>query len=145
MSKTTVFSSMRQDLCRRLLNTSRLEDDTIFKEIVEDYIRVLSNSGHQFSFIKTAVLQAITKLKFMEERSKLPPDHAKYRPLYRDRLYKMNERLVTKRVQISTWFTREDVGDPWRQCWKTRIRKDQKKVSKNCVSPVSGSQRPLYS
>ena len=74
----------------------------------------------------------------MEERSKLPPDNKKYRPLYRDRMYKMNERLITKRVQMSTWFTGEDVGDPWRQCWKNRIRrKGEKRLSKECVSPVN--------
>ena len=123
LSKTTVFSSIRQDLCRRLLNTSRLEEDITFKKIVEEYIQVLSNSGHQFSFIKAAVLQAITRFKFMEERNRLPPDHPKYRPLYRDRQYKRNERLITKRVQMATWFTGEDLGDPWRQSWKSRIKR----------------------
>ena len=118
-----VFSSIRQDLCRRLLNTSRLEPIETFKKVVEDYVQVLSNSGHQFSFIKAAVLQAITKFKYMEERSNLSIDHPRYRPLYRGRSYKRNERLITKRVQLSTWFTGESLGDPWRQCWKSRIKR----------------------
>ena len=90
---------------------------------MENYIQILSNSGHQFSFIKAAVLQAITKFKFMEERNKLLPSDPKYRPLYRDRWYKKNERLITKRIQMSTWFTGEDLGDPWRKGWKSRIKR----------------------
>ena len=78
LSKTTIFSSIRQDLCRRLLNTSRLEEIEVFKEVVENYIQILVNSGHQFSFIKAAVLQALTRFKYMEERSRLLRTNPKY-------------------------------------------------------------------
>ena len=46
LAKQTVFSALRQDLCRRLLNTSRLEDDEIFvdwtwlRDISRDYLIV---------------------------------------------------------------------------------------------------------
>ena len=121
LPKSTVFSSLRQDLCRRLLNTSRLECEEVFKQVIEDYTQILINSGHQYSFVKAVVLQGITKYKYMVQRSEKKPTDPKYRPLYRPRIYQRNERLIVKRIQQSTWFKGDDLGDPWRQGWKKKI------------------------
>ena len=130
MSKTTIFSSIRQDLCRRLLNTSRLEEIEVFKEVVENYIQILVNSGHQFSFIKAAVLQALTRFKYMEERSRLLRTNPKYRPLYRSRMYNKHSRMILKRIQISTWFNGENLVDPWRHDWKEKSEKKSPRIRK---------------
>ena len=85
LSKSTVFSSLRQDLCRRLLNTSKLESGEVFNKVVEDYTQILINSGHQYSFVKAIILQGITRYKYMVSRSERMPTDPKYRPLYRPR------------------------------------------------------------
>ena len=121
LSKSTVFSSLRQDLCRRLLNTSKLESGEVFNKVVEDYTQILINSGHQYSFVKAIILQGITRYKYMVARSERMPTDPKYRPLYRPRTYQRNERLILKRIQQSTWFQDGDLGDPWRQGWKRKI------------------------
>ena len=61
LSKNTVFSSLRQDLVRRLLNTCVSEGMDQRLAVIEEYIQLLVNSGHRFSFIKSICLQAITK------------------------------------------------------------------------------------
>ena len=65
LSKNTVFSSLRQELIRRMLNCSLDLDWDERLMVIEDYIQVLVNSGHRFSFIKSITLQALTKYKFM--------------------------------------------------------------------------------
>ena len=127
LPKSTVFSSLRQDLCRRLLNTSRLESDEVFNKVIEDYTQILVNSGHQYSFVKAIILQGITRYKYMVARSERMPTDPKYRPLYRPRTYQKNERLILKRIQQSTWFRDGDLGDPWRQGWKKKISNNIKK------------------
>ena len=62
LSKGTVFSSLRQDLVRRLLNTSELEGIEQRLLIIDEYIQVLVNSGHRYAFIKSITLQAITNI-----------------------------------------------------------------------------------
>ena len=71
LSQQTIFSSLRQDLVRRLLNTSDHIDQHVKVDIVEQYIQSLVNSGHRYSFVKAIVLQALTRYEYMRERSSL--------------------------------------------------------------------------
>ena len=79
------------------MNTSNLESQEVFNKVIEDYIQILSNSGHQFSFVKAAVLQAVTRYNHTKKRSERDITDPKYRPLYRPRTYKKDERLILKR------------------------------------------------
>ena len=134
LAKQTVFSALRQDLCRRLLNTSRLEDDEIFVDVAERYIQRLVNSGHRFSFIKSIMLQGLTRYKYMVERDALPTDDPKYQPLYRSREYKREERMILKRIEKTTWYKGMDLGDQYRQEWKKRVKLRGQNIKNNVPS-----------
>ena len=77
LPKDTIFASLRQDLVRRMLNTMSVPWDERLV-IVEDFIQLLRNSGHSFTFIKAITLQALTKYQTMVERSKLDEGHKKF-------------------------------------------------------------------
>ena len=88
LPKQTIFSSLRQDLIRRLCSISchRREIDEI--KVVEDFIQCLSDSGHQYSFSKSVILQGLTRYTYMLERDGMDPEVKKrFNPLYRERLY----------------------------------------------------------
>ena len=51
-----IFSSLGQDLVRRLLNTSNKEGVEIKLSVIEDFTQLLVNSGHKFAFIKSIIL-----------------------------------------------------------------------------------------
>jgi len=91
--------------------------------IIEDFIQQMRNSGHKFQFIKSVVLQAITKHEYMLERDKLKPTSKRYCPMYRTRSHKQTERIMIKHVGALTWFTVENLDDPFKQGWKGRIRR----------------------
>ena len=123
LASETVFNSLRQEVTRRLLNTSL---DVAMEEkikIIEDYIQILVNSGHKFAFVKAAVLQGITRYLFMLSRSLLDKKDKKFMPLHRRKSFKRHERLLTKYVGQMVWFQEEGVGDPFRRGWKKWIRR----------------------
>ena len=122
LSKNTVFSSLRQDLVRRLLNTSEEEGKTTKLGIIEDFIQLLRNSGHQYAFIKSIILQAVTKYDYMVARSKKNTTDESFQPLYRARSFKEESRKILKYINYSLWYTKEDLGDPFRQRWKKFIK-----------------------
>ena len=131
LAKGTVHSALRQDMCRRLLNTSELEPPDTFVQVIENYIQKLRNSDHKYSFVKSVILQAITRYQYMVKRSKLLPDDPKFQPLYRSRQFNKVERLLVKRIEHMTWYSTLDLGDPWRQDWKTKIRRKGENVKNN--------------
>ena len=83
--------------------------------IIENFIQQMRNSGHKFQFIKSVVLQAVTKHEYMLERDRLEPSNKRYCPMYRTRSYKRTERIMIKRVGALTWFTTEKLDDPFKQ------------------------------
>ena len=50
-------------------NTSMDIDLDTRIEIIEEFIQILMNGGHKYSYIKAIVLQALTKYMYMVERS----------------------------------------------------------------------------
>ena len=139
LSKTTIFSSLRQDLCRRLLNTSVFENENIFFQVVSHFIQRMVNGGHKYSFIKSVVLQAITRHKYMQERDKRLPGDPKYQPLYRSKLYKRDERMILKRIEFCTWYKDNELGDPYRKGWKKYVRRKGGNIRNNLSSKYSSS------
>ena len=83
LSNACIFSSLRQDLVRRLVNSSFELGFKYRCDMVEDYIQLMVNSGHKFSFIKSIVLQALTRYTYMISRSELPLENKRYSPLHR--------------------------------------------------------------
>ena len=80
------------------------------------------NSKHEFTFIKSVILQGLTKFKFMEHRASLEPDHPRYMPLHRSVGHRQHERTLLKHVNKLTWFKKENLGDPFRNKWKDMIK-----------------------
>ena len=131
LSSNTIFSALRQDLCRRLLNTSPLEPETTFVQVVKDYLQRLINSGHRFSFVKAIILQGITRYKYLVDRDSRLPTDPKYLPLYRDKLFKRDERIILKRIDYCTWYGHQKLGDPHRNGWKKYVKRKGDNIKNN--------------
>ena len=137
LSQQTVFTSLRQDLVRRLLNISPHIDQEIRLEIIEGYIQSMVNSGHKLPFIKSIVLQGITRYLYMVERSTMQHDRPEYTPLYRARGFKSTERIMRKKVNRYMWYTEKDFKDPYRNVWKFRVRRRGDKVHKHWMNKLT--------
>ena len=134
LSKATIFSALRQDLIRRLLHTRRQTPWEERIKIIEDYTRLLANSGHKYSFSKSIILQAITKYEWMVERSLLEEKDRRYLPLYRNKGFDQPRRKILKYILPSVWYTDDNIKDPYRNQWKNNIkrsfdRKKEKRIS----------------
>ena len=130
LSSNTIFSSLRQEITRRMLNTSL---DIDLKErlyIIEEYIGDLRTSGHRYPYIKALTLQGITRYLYMLKRSNLQVSDPKYMPIHRPTEYRRVERLLSKYIEQMTWFQNNNLNDPfktrWRQ-WITRKRDRRRK------------------
>ena len=123
LSKNCTFSSLRQDLVRRFLNSDRTMGTEYRLQLVENYIQLLVNSDHKFAYIKAVVLQAITKYLYMQSRDSLPQDHKRYCPMHRLRSYKSQERKLMKYAVGVSWYTDDDFKDKYRNQWKNWIRR----------------------
>ena len=126
LSKSCVFSSLRQDLVRRLLNTNISLGIEFRLSLVEEYIQLLINSGHKFTFIKSIVLQALTKYTYMVSRSKLDQHDKRYAPLHRTRSYQADERKLLKYTEGAVWYKEYRLGDKYKDQWKNWVRKGSK-------------------
>ena len=100
--------------------------------MIEEFTQLLVNSGHKFTFIKSIILQAVTKYEYMLGRNRLDQSDARYQPLYRARTYDDMNRKILKYINISLLYTREDLGDPFRQKWKRFVKRksDRRQLNK---------------
>ena len=137
MSKLCVFSSLRQDLVRRLINTDYQEGVDYRIDIINTFIQLMVNSNHSFQYIKSVVLQGISKYLYMYQRSNLDQNNKRFCPLHRSRSYKNDMRKLIKYTDHARWYTTEKVGDLFKDCWKRWIKrkgfnnKRNKKLGKN--------------
>ena len=132
LAKNIIFSALRQELIRRMLNSSiELDWDERLK-IIGDFVQLLINSGHRYSFIKSVTLQAITRYKFMLRRDQLDPENKKYMPLYRPRSFQQLIRKVTKMTECMTWFRGGTSLDKYRNDWKFKLnlKRGRKRLSR---------------
>ena len=122
LSQDIVFSSLRQEVVRRLINTCNRVTDTERMELLEEFIQLMSNSGHKFTFMKSVLMQGITKFEFMLRRSKLAVEDKLHMPLHREKEFNREERILVKYVSMMLWYTGEKLGDPFRQLWRKNIK-----------------------
>ena len=121
LSRNCVFSSLRQDLVRRLL-TTRLECNLEARlEVVNKFIQLLVNSNHSFTYIKAIVLQGLTKFSWMVSRNNLSKNNKMYKPIHRLRGYKSEERKLSKYLNFGTWYNELKTGDKYDKIWKKNI------------------------
>ena len=122
LSQDIVFSSLRQEVIRRLSNTCERITQNEKIRLLEDFTQLMTNSGHKFTFIRSVLMQGITKFEYMVRRSKLDEENKMYLPLHRERDFRREERILTKYVSGMVWFTGEKLTDPYRQLWRKNIK-----------------------
>ena len=139
LSKSCVFSSLRQDLVRRLINTDYLEGINCRLEIINRFIQLMVNSGHKFQYLKSVVLQAISKYVYMIQRSNVEISNKIYCPLHRGRTYKQNHRKLLKYTNQAMWFSNDKPGDKFKDTWKWWIKR--KGSNKHKILNKNGSRK----
>ena len=128
LPKNIIFSSLRQDLIRRLCNCSEeVEIDERLK-IINNFIQLLVNSQHKYPFIKSVVLQALTKHKTMVARAALPQSNKRHMPLYRSRHFNWEQRTLLKCVEPGVWYKDLSLGDRYKNVWKGRVSKKPRMI-----------------
>ena len=139
LSHNCIFSSIRQDLVRRLTNVDYSMGKEKRVNIVENFIQLVVNSGHSFQYTKAVVLQALSKYVYMVGRDKLPIEDKHYLPLHRPRGYDRVRRNLSKYTQQATWYTGSDLKEKFNNGWKKwivskrdrRLRSALKNAAKN--------------
>ena len=58
----------------------------------------------------------------MSERAGYNKKNPAFQPLYRPPDHKAAERIMNKYVSAHIWYKQMDLGDPYRQMWKRRIK-----------------------
>ena len=111
LSRQTIFSSLRQDLIRRLSNMSNHFQLCDQIEVIENFIRSLVNSGHKYKFIRSIILQALTRMKFIKERASLEKENVRFKPMYRSKMYDFDTRCKLKCTNKTMWYSGKLVGD----------------------------------
>ena len=71
--------------------------------MLEEFIQLMSNSGHKFTFMKSVMLQGLTKFEFMVRRSKVSPEDKLFMPLHREKEFNRDERILVKYVSLMLW------------------------------------------
>ena len=94
LSKDIVFSSLRQEVNRRMSNTGLMVPWSVRLEVLENLIQLMLNSGHKYSFIKSVILQGLTKYEFMRRKSELNINNRRYMPINRPRDFRAKERIT---------------------------------------------------
>ena len=136
LSKSCMFSSLRQDLLRRLYNTDYDEGAQVRCGIIREYIQLMINSGHVYQYIKSVVLQALTKYVYVVYRSRLEKDHRMFSPLHRPKTFNGEKRKLIKYTTQALWYSNDRPGDKFRNVWKNWIvRKGRKKAGGNSSRP----------
>jgi len=121
LSRTCIFSSLRQDLVRRLSNTDLSLGPEVRLKLISQFIQLMVNSGHRFQFIKAVVLQALSKFVYMVERNALPSDNKKYSPLHRPVTFDSVRRKLCKYTEHATWYSAQYKKDIYTNGWKRWI------------------------
>ena len=91
LPRNIIFGSLRQEIVRRLQNTYSGMGLPVKLQVIEEMIQLMVNSKHKFAFIKSVVLQGLTKFKHMEQRAALPVNNHRYMPMHREVVYRRNE------------------------------------------------------
>ena len=65
LSKECVFSPLLQELLRRSLNSDINQNISVRIALIEKFTQLLVNSDHQFAYINSIIMQALTKYDYM--------------------------------------------------------------------------------
>ena len=133
LSTEVKCSSLEEEICRRLRNTSLDLDHSRRLEILEEACTNMKTSGHKDTFIRKVVYNGVKSFKNKVRMSNLPKDDPTYQPLHRSKGWRKNWRAKDKILKKKTWYLdKESKKD--NHSGASNTRKPQKGGNKNKVS-----------
>ena len=107
-SESNKFSSLSQEVVRRLLHTSRALPDSNRMENPEKFSQKLMNSGHKQSYVKEVIKSGIMKYDKKLKKSILPTDHKDYKRLHLGTHFNSVGRWKSKMMAKNDWYEDKD-------------------------------------
>jgi hypothetical protein len=103
-SESTKFSSLSQEIVRRMLHTSSRLPLSHGMENLEKFSQKMINSGHKQSYVKKVMISGILKFKRKLRKSLLPRTHKEYKPLHLGTKYNTLGRWKQKMLARNNWY-----------------------------------------
>ena len=103
-SESNKFSSLTQEVVRRLLHTSRSLPGSHGMENLERFSCKMINSGHKQHYVKKVVTAGIMKFKKKLNKSILSKTHKDYKPLHLGTHYDSHGRWKRKVQSRTNWY-----------------------------------------
>ena len=103
------FSSLTQEVVRRLLHTSRTLPSSHRMENLERFCQKMANSGHKMSYIRNVTIAGIEKYTVKYKKSILPSNHEEYKPLHLGTKYNTHGRWKKKMQEGRNWYKDKEI------------------------------------
>ena len=120
------FISLRQEVVRRLANTSYNVGQSEKEEIVLKFAQKMVNSDFTQGEVIMTLVQGLTKFENMKWKEQLPVSHANHQPLHLSSIYNRHQRKVDKFLAESTLYLPSNGSD---QTWRNKLQSCWKKIS----------------
>jgi hypothetical protein len=88
LSEETKLSTLGEDTCRRLRNTSRRLDSSRRLDVLEEFCTKMSTSGHTLKFMRRVLAKGISSYAEKVKKSQLDHKERGYQPLYQEEEWK---------------------------------------------------------
>ena len=129
LSEQTKFSSLTQEVVRRLLHTSRRLPNRSRMECLEKFSQKMTNSDHRPNFIRKVLIAGITSYTTKVKNSLLPTRHPSYKPLHLGTNFNTMARWKKKVMARERWYknketTNDDTQKKAKGMKKESFRKD---------------------
>jgi hypothetical protein len=111
LSEQVKFSSLTQEVVRRLLHTSRRLPDIVRMDCLENLSQKMVNSDHKPIFIKKVMISGITSYKSKLRKSLLAAGHPDFKPLHLGTNYNSMGRWKRKVMARETWYKDKETSD----------------------------------
>ena len=117
LSDSSIFSSLTQEVVRRMLSCCPLTTVVERQNILSKFAQKVRNSGFSVSSTQIILVHGITRYLELVEKSKLRPNHKNFRPLHVEKGFKLLERKLAKFTMKSDWYSSDKLSDKvnWRQ------------------------------
>ena len=128
LSASTLKSSLRQEIIRRLTNIHPLVPLNEKIRVLDDFYVKMAKSGHKHADIQAIFLEALLKFNDMRKRADLPPTNPNFKPLYLSNSYDKTNRGIKKFLSRYNWYDPDSfVTD---QSWKNDIPQNMRPLPK---------------
>jgi hypothetical protein len=104
LSEQIKFSSLTQEVVRRLLHTSSRLPDTVRMDCLEKLSQKMINSEHRPNYVRKVLISGISSYKIKLMRSFLPAGNPEYKPLHLGTHYNSVGRWKRKVLAKETWY-----------------------------------------